>query len=143
MTARRTVVSIAVASFQRERSGHIAVVACLAGKTLRLMVHTGAGATSIDAGLLGKYKLALAAKSKKGGGVGTSTMTLATVASHDLSLQGLDLASFKLIALDLSHVVAGLSAAKVEPIAGVLGADVLRRRRAVIDYARDVMLLSQ
>jgi hypothetical protein len=54
-----------------------------------------------------------------------------------------DLSSFKLIALDLTHVVAGLAKAKVEAIVGVLGADVLHRKNAVIDYARSIILLSR
>ena len=44
--------------------------------------------------------------------------------------------------LDLSHVNAGLKKAKVERVVGVLGADVLWRRNAVIDYDRTLMLLS-
>lgn len=134
--------STAVVPFTREKSGHITVVARLSGKSLRLIVDTGAGGTCIHAGSLDTYKLNLTAKTKKGGGVGTSTMKMTTVATHDLSLQGIDLARFKLIALDLSHVIAGLAKAKVEAIAGVLGADVLHRRHAAIDYGRGIILLS-
>ena len=70
-------------------------------------------------------------------------MKLTNVESHDLSFEGVDLSTFKLIALDLSHVIAGLAKAKVEGVVGVLGADVLHQRRAVIDYARGVILLSK
>ena len=64
------------------------------------------------------------------------------VAKHDLMLFGLDLSNTKLLTLDLSHVNAGLKKAKVEPVVGVLGADVLWRCHAVIDYDRGLMLLS-
>ncbi len=47
-----------------------------------------------------------------------------------------------MLTLDLSHVNAGLKKAKVEPVVGVLGADVLWRHHAVIDYDRGLMLLS-
>jgi hypothetical protein len=133
----------AIVPFKREKSGHITVIARLSGKPIRFLVDTGAGGTCIHSGLLEKYKLGLTDKTKKGGGVGTSTMTMATVASHNLSLEGVDLSSFKLIALDLTHVVAGLAKAKVEAIVGVLGADVLHRKNAVIDYARSIILLSR
>ena len=129
--------------FRREKTGHIIVMASLSSKPARLLVDTGAGGTCIHAGLLKKYQLSLTAKTEKGGGGGSSSMKLITIESHDLSLQGVDLSPFKLIALDLSHVIAGLAKAKVEGIAGVLGADILHRRHAVIDYARGGILLSQ
>ena len=141
MTAKQKT-STAIVPFNRERTGHITVIARLSGKPVRFLVDTGAGATCIHSGLIEKYKLNLTAKEKKGGGVGTSTMKMTTVASHNLSLEGVDLSSFKLIALDLTHVVAGLAKAKVEAIVGVLGADVLHRKSAVIDYARSIILLS-
>ena len=139
----KQVPSTAIVPFKREKSGHITVVARLSGKPARLIVDTGAGGTCIHSELLKKYKLNLTDKTKNGGGVGTSTMKMTTVESHNLSLQGVDLSPFKLIALDLSHVIAGLKKAKVEEIVGVLGADILHRRGAVIDYARGIILLSQ
>jgi hypothetical protein len=142
MAAKQTN-SFASIPFQREKSGHITVVARLSGKPVRFVVDTGAGGTCIHSGLIEKYKLSLTAKTKQGGGVGTSTMKMMTVASHNLTLEDVDLSSFKLIAFDLSHVVAGLAKAKVEAIVGVLGADVLHRKHAVIDYARSIILLSR
>jgi hypothetical protein len=127
--------------FVREKSGHISVVGRLSGKPARLIVDTGASVSCIHVGALAKYKLNLTTKTKQGGGVGSSTMRMTTVASHDLSLQSIDLSAFKLIALDLSHVMTGLAKAKVVGIVGVLGADVLHRNRAVIDYARRFILL--
>lgn len=140
--ASKQIPAIAIVPFQRERTGHITVIARLSGKPVRFLVDTGAGGTCIHSELLQRYKLNLTSKTEKGGGVGTSTMKMTTVASHGLSLQGVDLSAFKLIAMDLSHVVAGLAKAKVEVIGGVLGADVLHRKHAVIDYARSIILLS-
>ena len=140
--ASKQLPATAMIPFQREKTGHITVVALLSGKPARFLVDTGAGGTCIHAELLQQYKLNLTSKTKKGGGVGSSTMKMTSVASHDLSLQGVDLSAFKLIAIDLSHVVAGLAKEKVEAIVGVLGADVLHRKHAVIDYARSIILLS-
>ena len=129
--------------FFREKSRHISVVARLSGKPAKLIVDTGAGVTCIHSDSLNRYKLKLSQKTKKGGGVGSACMKLTNVESHDLSFEGVDLSTFKLIALDLSHVIAGLAKAKVEGVVGDLGADVLHQRRAVIDYARGVILLSK
>ena len=126
----------------RERSHHITVVARLAGRPARLIVDTGAGGTILDSEAVSKYKLKLSSASRRVGGLGSAAIRMNYVAKHDLGLCGLDLSDTKLLALDLSHVNAGLTKAKVERVVGVLGADVLWRRHAIIDYDRGLMLLS-
>ena len=127
----------------REKSHHITVVASLAGRSARFIIDTGAGGTILDSEAVSHYQLKLSSASRKGGGVGAVAMRMNYVATHDLSLFGLDLSNTKLLTLDLSHVNAGLKKAKVEPVVGVIGADVLWQRRAVIDYGRSLMLLSE
>jgi len=126
----------------RERSHHITVVARLAGRPARLIVDTGAGGTILDSEAVSQYKLKLSSASRKVGGLGSAAIRMSYVAKHDLGLCGLDLSDTKVIALDLSHVNAGLTKAKVERVVGVLGADVLWRHHAIIDYDRGLMLLS-
>ena len=126
----------------REKSHHITVVAHLAGLRARFVVDTGAGGTILDSQAVSQYKLKLSSASRKVGGLGSAAIRMSYVARHDLGLCGLDLSDTKVIALDLSHVNAGLTKAKVERVVGVLGADVLWRRHAIIDYDRGLMLLS-
>ena len=126
----------------REKSHHITVAARLAGRSARFIIDTGAGGTIIDSEAVSHYKLKLSSALRKGGGVGSAAMRMNYVAEHDLTLFGLDLSSTKLLTLDLSHVNAGLKKCKVEPVVGVIGADMLWQRRAVIDYGKGLMLLS-
>ncbi len=127
----------------REKTRHISVVARLSGRPARLIIDTGAGGTILDSAVVSRYKLKLSSASRRGGGVGSEwTMRTNYVAKHDLTLSGLDLSSTKLLTMDLSHVNAGLKIAGVEPVDGVLGADVLWNRHAIIDYDRGLMLLS-
>lgn len=139
----RTTRQFVVIPIIREKSHHITVVARLAGRPARFIVDTGAGGTILDSHAVSRYKLRLSSASRKGGGVGSVAMRMNYVARHDLTLFDLDLSGTKLLTLDLSHVNAGLKKAKVEPVVGVLGADILWRRHAVIDYDRGVMLLSR
>jgi hypothetical protein len=128
--------------FVREKSRHISVEARLRGRPVRFIVDTGAGATCVDSTVLGRFKLELSSASRKSGGVGSSIMKMTYVARHDLELAGVDLSAIKLTSLDLSHVNLSFEREKVKPIVGVLGADVLWRHQAIIDYARGLMLLS-
>ena len=126
----------------REKSHHITIVARLSGRPARFVVDTGAGGSILDVEAVSRYKVKLSSASRKGGGVGAAATRMNYVAEHDLTLCGLDLSSTKLLTLDLSHVNAGLKKTGVESVVGVLGADVLWSRHAVIDYDRGVMLLS-
>ena len=66
-----------------------------------------------------------------------------SVARHDLHLAGVDLSKTRLLAIDLSHVNAKRKKRKVKPVVGVIGADVLWRHHALIDYERCLMLISE
>ncbi|MGH7681307.1 MAG: retropepsin-like aspartic protease [Candidatus Eiseniibacteriota bacterium] len=127
----------------REKSHHITVEARLDGRPARFIIDTGAGGTIVDSSAAAEYKLKLRLRSKKGGGVGSTSMPMGSVAKHDLRLAGIDLSNTKLLTIDLSHVNAGLKKAKVNPVVGVIGADVLWRHHAVIDYGKGLMLVSQ
>jgi hypothetical protein len=140
LPAARRFVLIPIA---REKSHHITVVARLAGRPARFIIDTGAGGTVLDSNAVSKYKLKLSSASRKGGGVGSAAMRMSYVVKHDLSLLDLDLSDTKLLTLNLAHVNAGLKSARVAPVVGVLGADVLWRRHAVIDYDRGLLLLSR
>ena len=123
----------------REKSHHITVEARLGGRPARFIVDTGAGGTIVDSSAAPRYKLDLRARSQRATGVGAS-VAMSSVAKHDLALAGVDLSETKLRTLDLSHVNAGLGKAGVRPVVGVLGADVLWRHKAVIDYEKGLML---
>jgi len=127
----------------RDKSNHIVVIAKLAGRPARFVVDTGAGGTAIDSGAVSRYKLKLSSASHEAGGLGSAAKLMNYVAKHDLTLSGLDLSNTKLLTVDLSHVNAGLKKKGVKPWVGILGADVLWSRHAVIDYSRGVMLLSK
>ena len=138
--ARRNFVLI---SLTREKSHHITVDARLAGRSARFIVDTGAGGTVVDSSRATEYNLKLRSHSKKGGGVGSGAMQLSSVVKHDLHLGTIDLSKTKLLTMDLSHVNAALKKAKVEPVVGVIGADILWRHDALIDYAKSLILLSE
>lgn len=128
--------------FIRQSTGHITVLARLTQKAALFVVDTGAGGTVIHNGALKRYKLELTGRLYKSAGMGVSGVQLTAVASHDLHVGLANLSGFKLHALDLSHVIEGLVKANVPPIIGILGADVLHQRHAVIDYRRQCIVLS-
>jgi hypothetical protein len=67
---------------------------------------------------------------------------LALVENTEISISGVALIGVSLIAMDLSHVLEGLKLKGVEPPQLILGVDVLRRWRAVIDYGSNSLWLA-
>lgn len=126
----------------REKTGHITVAARLGGRVARFIVDSGAGGTIIDSTAAHRYKLERRPQRRKGAGVGASAIAMETLTKHSLALGGVDLSGTTVHTMDLSHVNAGLKKAKVLPVVGIIGADVLWQREAVLDYGRSVMILA-
>jgi len=129
--------------FISEKSRLITVEARLAGRSARFLIDTGAGRSILDSSAASEFNLLVRSRSRVGYGAGSAAIAVGRIAKHDLRLGGVDLSKTKLRTIDLSHVNAGLAKAEVRPIVGVIGADVLRRHKAVIDYGRSLLLLSQ
>lgn len=72
-------------------------------------------------------------------GAGASGLETQISEQNCLSLGAWEKTKLAFIIMDLSHVNAGLAQAKEDPITGILGADILKQARAVIDYGRNCM----
>ena len=54
----------------------------------------------------------------------------------------LEIADYTAVVLDLSHVNTSYKSMKMKPIDGVLGADILKTYRAIIDYGKKTLLIN-
>jgi len=126
-----------------EGSHHMTVEATLAGKPARFILDPGSGATIVDMAAATRYGLRLERSSSEGGGIGSSTTPMRYVGSqHRLRLGAVDLSGMRLQAIDLSAVNEMRKRKKKAPVAGLIGADILTSRQAVIDYGRSVLLIA-
>ncbi len=132
-----------VLTLRFEKTAHLTIQAELNGLPARFIVDTGASASCIDLAALASYGLRLNQVKHQGGGVGSASMQVTAIRRTSLILNGLDCSALRLYALDLSHVNLGLQAAKVEAVVGIIGADLLRKYQALIDYQRKILLLQQ
>ncbi len=121
--------------------GHFHLSGKLGDKPVEILIDTGASSTVVDRSWAEANGLAMTSMAQQAAGVGTSSLALSMLAEHRLQLDGLDITS-DIVALDLTNVKAGLARANVTPPQIVLGVDVLRRHRAVIDYATATLWLA-
>jgi predicted aspartyl protease len=122
--------------------GHFHAQGRLNGQLVEIIIDTGASGTVVDRQWAEAQKLPLVPMGETGGGVGGAAMTLARVDGAKLELAGVPLPDVAVVAIDLSTVAGQLRARGVVPPQVVVGVDVLRKWRAVIDYATATMWLA-
>jgi clan AA aspartic protease (TIGR02281 family) len=118
---------------RRNRTGHFELSARVNGRRARLVVDTGASHCAMDAAAAKALGLSLRRSSITAGGLGTKSMEVSRGTAETFEVGRLRLGPVEFAVLDLSHVNQALRERGALPIHGVVGADFLRARRAVID----------
>jgi Aspartyl protease len=100
-----------------------------------LLVDTGAASTVVSLSLARRMGLNVTSLGRTGGGAGGAQLEIFQLHETELELDGARPRPSALYALDLSHLNAALALKGTTPVEAILGADVLDRQKAVIDYA--------
>lgn len=120
--------------FKITKTQHLLIKAKINGILGNFILDTGAsnscvGFESIDLFLLN------AKKSKtKASGAGATGMHTQMAKSNQLQLGKWKDTNFELVIFDLSHVNEALRQHKAKPVHGIIGADVLLKGKAIVDY---------
>lgn len=142
--ATKKSVRIPIRLLKIEQNGcHPIVTARLNNKSIRMVIDTGASQTVFDKTrieeLLGKD--ALEHIKILSAGLGTSKMKSMLVRIKKLKLGTMVFSENDFVVLDLSHVNKSYAMMNMKPIDGVIGGDILKRGKAVIDYGKKEMVL--
>ena len=123
--------------------GHIEVDVNIDGINTFFFVDTGASNTIVDISFFAKDNLMeFVALEQRGGGVGTSQMILFHKKIDLFKINDFEIPSFDLYATDFQHVKDSLAKEGItEPCNGVIGADILIKYDAVIDYKKKILYL--
>jgi hypothetical protein len=125
----------------RNRVGHLQLVGQLGGRTIDILVDTGAASTVIDLNYCKERQISVRDTGRIGGGAGGVTLPIHALGDVTLALDGSPLRSDGIFAIDMSHVNQGLVMKGANRVHAVLGADVLLYHRAVINYATRSLFL--
>lgn len=136
--------SIPLRLVRLEDGYHIFLTAKINGKKATLIIDTGASRSAFDKERIKKFadKNKFEKHERLASGIGTNSMKSQVAVLDTFGIGKITVKNYLAILLDFSHVVTAYRQMGIKPIDGVLGSDILRKHKAVIDYGKKKLLLS-
>ncbi|MFS4467860.1 redoxin domain-containing protein [Maribacter sp. 2210JD10-5] len=124
-------------------SGHLSFEGKINGIDGRFILDTGAGATVIEAKNQKKFNMKSEGAGESASGAGGGDLELRTSSSNSFEIADTALEDQTLYLMDLDHVNVAFADYGIEAVDGVLGADILEGKSAVIDYESMALYLKK
>jgi len=127
--------------FKLTKTQHLLIKAKINGVQGNFILDTGASNSCVGFEHIELFNLIAEDSKTKASGAGATGMLTQTATANKLQLGSWKNHDFDLIIFDLSHVNEALEAYKSKTINGIIGADVLLKGKAIIDYANYYLYL--
>ncbi|MEP7264999.1 MAG: aspartyl protease family protein [Bacteroidota bacterium] len=116
---------------------HLIVNVKINSKTARLVLDTGASQTVLDMNRMMRFTTQKKFEKSDGhsSGIGSSSMESHIFISEKLEIGDFTIVKKELVLLDMIHVNNSYALINKKPVDGVLGGDILKKYKAVINYA--------
>jgi len=118
------------------KTKHLLCKGRINGKTATLLLDTGASNSCIHTGLQNHFDLKIKGDPFDAAGAGEGKMKAVMTSKCALRLGRTFASQQAFVLLDLSHVNATLETQGAKAIDGIIGADFLKKHKALIDYAQ-------
>ena len=115
------------------KTKHYSLEVKINGINGKFILDTGASSSCICTSLEDKFKV-ISQKSKEKASSATSQMTHTKISKSNAIQIGKWENKIDLISFDMNHINSALSQKKVPPIDGIIGADILKKSKAILDY---------
>ncbi|TMM58340.1 acid protease [Maribacter algarum] len=122
-------------------TNHFEIVAKINGITGRFILDTGASNTCIGFDKLKFFNLTSKESKIKAAGAGATNMETLISTKNKIQIGDWQKNKLKIVLFDLVHVNEALTAHKALPVDGIIGADVLKKAKAIIDYNKSCVYL--
>ena len=116
-------------------TNHLEVTASINGITGRFILDTGASNTCVGVDKASYFKLISKNSEVKAACAGSTDIETLVYVKNNIEIGGWKKAKQQIVVFDLVHVNEALIAHKSLPVDGIIGADILIKCKAVIDYA--------
>ena len=123
------------------KTSHFKTTAKINGVKGNFIVDTGASNTCIDINLIEKFNLTSEESETKAAGAGATDMDTQVSKKNSLKIGKWKSKKNSLVIFDLSHVNEALTNHGSKPVHGIIGADILQKGKAIIDYKTKTLFL--
>jgi len=123
------------------KTNHFEVKASINGVKGLFILDTGASSSCVGFTVSELFNLKVKDSNIKAAGAGAIDMTTQLSVKNTLQIGKWKVKKLKLVLFDLVHVNTALISHNAKPVHGIIGADVLKKGKAVIDYDKKYLYL--
>lgn len=124
-------------------TNHLEILACINNIEGRFILDTGASSTCVDLESISFFNLEAEVSEIKAAGAGATNMDTQLAKKNTLSIGNWETKKVKLVLFDLTHVNTALTEHNALPVHGIIGADILKKGKAIIDYSNKTLYLKK
>lgn len=123
------------------KTNHFEVIAQLNDIEGRFILDTGASNTCVGFDCINHFNLISKDSEVKASGAGATNMLTQISKKNSLQVGNWEKKKVNIVLFDLTHVNSALTLHDAMPVHGIIGADVLKTGKAVIDYDKKMLFL--
>ena len=124
-------------------TNHFEIKSTLNGVKGRFILDTGASNSCVDILLADKFKLQVEDSETKAAGAGAIGMETKLASQNILEIKDWKYNNCTIVLLDLTHVNTALTEHNAKAVDGIIGADILQKGKAFIDYNENILYLKK
>ncbi|WP_340200495.1 TIGR02281 family clan AA aspartic protease [Ascidiimonas sp. W6] len=126
---------------KRTKTNHFEVFAKINGIQGRFILDTGASSTCVGFDSAALFKLSPEETEVKASGAGARGMETQIAKKNLFSLNNWKKKNIPIILFNMVHVNAALAEFNTIPVNGIIGADILKKGKAIIDYDKKCLYM--
>jgi len=130
-------------NLKKINTNHFELKAKINGVKGRFILDTGASNSCVDISLADKFKLQVEDSETKAAGAGAIGMETKISSQNTLELKDWKFNTCTIVLLDLNHVNTALTEHNAKAVDGIIGADILEKGKAIIDYKNKCVYLKK
>lgn len=123
------------------KTNHFEIKATINGVKGLFILDTGASSSCIGFDDAEHFKLEVKASDVKASGAGATNMLTRISKQNTLQIGRWKKDKVTFVLFDLSHVNTALTTHNAQPVNGIIGADILKRAKGIIDYDKKYLYL--
>lgn len=128
---------------KKTKTNHLEVKAEINGIKGRFILDTGASNSCVGLDLIDYFKLEAKESDTKAAGAGATDMETQQSENNSLKVDKWKTDKCHLVLFDLSHVNTALMQHNAQKVQGIIGADILQKGKAFIDYNKSLLYLKK